>query len=598
MIDYHAMIDYRHRYDASATSLMWLSDAERTAELARQEAAEEAERRERELAKKNVVSFDFAGRKVIGRGGGGGGGVAGALGGFQESSQAVAAAEQQAAQSWQEAATASEAAAAAAAGAAGDAGAVHHSAFANPFLRGPRPNYLGGGGAQRTGGSGQAGPEVASSGGGGRAARSSRGRVQQDDGVCAAAWAAGDVDHAPGPVDDGDDEDHGSGAAGAAAAVRHRATPSVSGPVVISGGSTAIGGGGGGGGGAAAAVAGGFRARPGEADRSVACLSMHQPWAGLLVAGIKAVEGRSWPTDHRGRLWIASTAQPLDPADEAELRAAHEQRVRRGEMLPLPWPAHFPSSALLGCVEVVDVIEQSEYRRRAEAGLLPDEGNDSAYLFVCESPRALLAPLRVSGQHKIWALTHQTARTARRGLLDPPPPLAAAAAAAGRPSRHVHAPGDVSQAGHGNKQQAEAAGASAMVGTDTHPGTGSVVGARDLRDLRVVDLHPHSHLWPQPQPQPPAAAAAAAGLAVRVLRPGLVVVKGFLSPSEQQALVDTTRELGLGEGGFYRPSYGNRGKQQLFVRHAISAIAPQEAPAQRGGKGRGRGGSRKRSSYA
>eukprot|EP01047_Picozoa_sp_COSAG01_P076466 COSAG01_NODE_13434_length_1586_cov_0.709482_2_plen_268_part_00 len=176
MIDHHhAMIDYHHRYDASATSLMWLSDAERTAELARQEAAEEAERRERELAKKNVVSFDFAGRKVIGRGGGGG--VAGALGGFQESSQAVAAAEQQAAQSWHGgAATASEAAAAAA---AAGAGAAHHSAFANPFLRGPRPNYLGGGGgAQRTGGSGQAGPEVASSGGGGRAARSSRGTAE------------------------------------------------------------------------------------------------------------------------------------------------------------------------------------------------------------------------------------------------------------------------------------------------------------------------------------------------------------------------------------------------------------------------------------
>jgi hypothetical protein len=29
------------------------------------------------------------------------------------------------------------------------------------------------------------------------------------------------------------------------------------------------------------------------------CLSMHQPWASLLVAGIKTVEGREWPTAHR-----------------------------------------------------------------------------------------------------------------------------------------------------------------------------------------------------------------------------------------------------------------------------------------------------------
>lgn len=35
-------------------------------------------------------------------------------------------------------------------------------------------------------------------------------------------------------------------------------------------------------------------------DRGV-CLSMHQPWASLLVYGLKRIEGRGWPSDHRGR---------------------------------------------------------------------------------------------------------------------------------------------------------------------------------------------------------------------------------------------------------------------------------------------------------
>lgn len=43
------------------------------------------------------------------------------------------------------------------------------------------------------------------------------------------------------------------------------------------------------------------------------CMSMHQPWASLLIAGIKKHEGRSWYTSHRGRLWIAATAKPVDP---------------------------------------------------------------------------------------------------------------------------------------------------------------------------------------------------------------------------------------------------------------------------------------------
>ena len=45
------------------------------------------------------------------------------------------------------------------------------------------------------------------------------------------------------------------------------------------------------------------------------CLSMHQPWASLLVWGIKRIEGRGWPSDHRGRLWIAATVQPPAPED-------------------------------------------------------------------------------------------------------------------------------------------------------------------------------------------------------------------------------------------------------------------------------------------
>jgi hypothetical protein len=37
------------------------------------------------------------------------------------------------------------------------------------------------------------------------------------------------------------------------------------------------------------------------------CLSMHQPWASLLVMGFKRFEGREWSTKFRGPLWIHST---------------------------------------------------------------------------------------------------------------------------------------------------------------------------------------------------------------------------------------------------------------------------------------------------
>jgi hypothetical protein len=51
------------------------------------------------------------------------------------------------------------------------------------------------------------------------------------------------------------------------------------------------------------------------------CLTMHQPWASLLVCGIKRLEGRTWSSPHRGRLWIHSashepTAEEIESVEQ------------------------------------------------------------------------------------------------------------------------------------------------------------------------------------------------------------------------------------------------------------------------------------------
>ena len=58
-----------------------------------------------------------------------------------------------------------------------------------------------------------------------------------------------------------------------------------------------------------------WRRRTAAAADAGVCLSMHQPWVSLLVYGIKRIEGRGWPTEHRGRLWIAATQQPVSQTD-------------------------------------------------------------------------------------------------------------------------------------------------------------------------------------------------------------------------------------------------------------------------------------------
>ena len=54
------------------------------------------------------------------------------------------------------------------------------------------------------------------------------------------------------------------------------------------------------------------------------CLSMHQPWASLLVMGIKQHEGRSWYTPYRGRLWIHAGSKQPDEVDIKELESFYK----------------------------------------------------------------------------------------------------------------------------------------------------------------------------------------------------------------------------------------------------------------------------------
>ncbi|CAG0898176.1 unnamed protein product [Darwinula stevensoni] len=139
------------------------------------------------------------------------------------------------------------------------------------------------------------------------------------------------------------------------------------------------------------------------------CLSMHQPWASLLVAGIKKHEGRSWYTPHRGRLWIAAAAKvPLrQEIDELE----HFYRVYY-EDEKLKFPSQYPVGCLLGCVDVTEVLSQEDYRER-----YPEGESSSPYVFICDNPHELLVKFPVKGRHKIYKLDPRIHEAARKTLM-------------------------------------------------------------------------------------------------------------------------------------------------------------------------------------
>merc|ERR1740123_1844310 len=139
------------------------------------------------------------------------------------------------------------------------------------------------------------------------------------------------------------------------------------------------------------------------------CLSMHQPWASLLVMGIKIHEGRTWYSQHRGRLWIQAGSKEPSPEDIA----AYEQ-FYRGRRPGVTFPAKYPTSCLLGSVDVTDWLAQEEYR-----GTHPTGESASPYVPVCTNPQELVLKFPMKGEHKIFKLdssVHSAAKkTAKKG---------------------------------------------------------------------------------------------------------------------------------------------------------------------------------------
>lgn len=98
-------------------------------------------------------------------------------------------------------------------------------------------------------------------------------------------------------------------------------------------------------------------------------LSVRAPWAGLIVAGAKRIENRTWRTRHRGPIWIhesgrdgrgllgIATVVDVLPVDEARRRVPGQHRYTEGpwcwvlaDPVPLPTPIPCPGALSLWTV--------------------------------------------------------------------------------------------------------------------------------------------------------------------------------------------------------------------------------------------------------
>ncbi len=81
-------------------------------------------------------------------------------------------------------------------------------------------------------------------------------------------------------------------------------------------------------------------------------VSLWQPWASLMAAGLKTIETRDWPTRYRGPLAIHAAKRPMS-GDEKYLLC---DWMNEG-LLPLSWSDFcFPFGAILAIVDLIACV--------------------------------------------------------------------------------------------------------------------------------------------------------------------------------------------------------------------------------------------------
>jgi len=293
----------------------------------------------------------------------------------------------------------------------------------------------------------------------------------------------------------------------------------------------------------------------GDADDTGQCLSMWQPWASLLVHGFKRAEGRNWKTDHRGRLWIhAASKQP----DQLEVDTLEQQYRSIYEARGIPTPplpsqsGGYPTSALLGCVDVEECWNNAQYKEVLTANpSMPQEENGSEHIFWCLRPRRLVVPLRMGGEHMIWRLPKPQLSAAQRGLQPVRWPMPSEGEATLTSPEIARAPSAPSTA--------SAAPAAASVAGSVAEGRAPGAPAAAAPPRPASSAPPRLDLWPAEAPAEVLEVLDrdrdGADRDIVVLQNGFVHLVGFIPPDVQQRVVDQLRELGVSERGFFSEQF-------------------------------------------
>jgi len=341
-----------------------------------------------------------------------------------------------------------------------------------------------------------------------------------------------------------------------------------------------------------------------DSDDTGQCLSMWQPWASLLIYGFKRAEGRSWSSKHRGRLWIHAASRQPDEMEIQELEAKYASLYESFGVPTPPLPSAsggYPTSALLGCVDVEANWSKDEYQAILDATpSMPPEENGSEFIFWCLRPRKLAIPIKMGGDNKIWTIPKAQLQAAQRGLqpmrwpapeagqgrlVSPEVPRSEAPpAAAASSSSSSAAPAGSKGGAAPEKGGAASSGKAETAGGAASSSASAAAAAAAGRKAPPQSGPPAFDLWPAEKPEDLVVLEKdGVDRDIVVLQDGFVQLCGFVPLDVQQRIIDTLRETGISESGFFAEQFDgikvSTGAMRMYLGSHWNAVSKQWEPS-------------------
>jgi len=125
-------------------------------------------------------------------------------------------------------------------------------------------------------------------------------------------------------------------------------------------------------------------------------LSVRQPYAWAIIAGIKDVENRSWSTKIRGRIFIHAGKNRTGLDDGID-------DLRKKGLRKLPKEEDLVFGAIIGSVEIVDCVKKhgSKWFEKGNVG------------FVLEKPKKLKVPVAMKANAKMQRVPERALKSLR-----------------------------------------------------------------------------------------------------------------------------------------------------------------------------------------